>query len=226
MTVFSLPPLNYDYKSLNPHIDTQTMQLHHDLHHQAYINNLNKEIADSGFYKDASLNEIILNVAKDEENKSYTTIRNNAGGHYNHSLFWLMMSPKSDVKDIDKELMNMINESFDNFDAMKEKFNETAKTVFGSGWAWLCYNICDKKLEIHSSKNQDNPAMFNSSCLPILCIDVWEHAYYLKYQNKRVDYIAAFWNIIDWANVSQFFLKYAKEGRLVEVNDDGTVDFK
>ncbi|KAM0677776.1 hypothetical protein BDAP_001626 [Binucleata daphniae] len=222
MPRFTLPPLNYDYETLNPHIDTKTMQLHHDMHHQNYITTLNNEITSTKMFEGKTLNYIIENI-NDEEHKTNKTIRNNAGGHYNHSLFWLMMNPVSNLDDIEQELKDLINFSFGSFSKMQDKFNEAAKKVFGSGWAWLCYNRFEGILEISTGINQDNPWMDGKILIPILGIDVWEHAYYLKYQNKRVDYITAWWNIVDWKNVNRFYFNYAKLGKIIMVNDDGTV---
>ncbi|KAM0673082.1 hypothetical protein GVAV_003428 [Gurleya vavrai] len=224
MPRFSLPKLNYDYSSLSNHIDQETMVLHHTKHHQAYIDNFNNELESSGLYKNMSLCEIIARIANDGNDTSNTIIKNNAGGHYNHSLFWLVMNPESNVNDICPELLEKINESFESLAKMQEIFNEAAKKVFGSGWAWLCYDKTTDKLVVKSSINQDNPFMFDKELFPFLALDVWEHAYYLKYQNKRFDYIKAWWNIVDWKNVSKFYINYAKKGVVIPIKDDGTLD--
>jgi len=191
---FELPKLTYAYDALEPHIDARTMEIHHSKHHQGYTNNLNAAIEGTDM---ASMSiEEILKVCKDKP-----AVRNNGGGFYNHSLFWSVMStnggghPKG-------ELATDINTTFGSFDAFKEEFSKAAATRFGSGWAWLC--ICEGKLCVCSTANQDNPVM-GEGCAgtPILGLDVWEHAYYLNYQNRRPDYINAFFSVIDWSAVSE-----------------------
>lgn len=198
---FSLPKLAFEYKDLEPYIDAQTMEIHHSKHHQAYINNLNKALVGSKF-ENRSLEDILLSASRTGD-----LIRNNAGGHYNHTLFWEILTPKKDTKMSDK-LMAAVAESFVSFDSLKKVLNQAASTRFGSGWAWLIVTP-DLKLQVTSSPNQDNPLMDISPDrgIPILGIDVWEHAYYLKYQNKRGDYLSAIWNVINWDEVSK---KYEK----------------
>ncbi len=198
---FTLPKLNYSYEALEPSIDSLTMSIHYGKHHQTYVNNLNKAVV--GIHADSSsLISLMLHVSKRSE-----AIRNNGGGHYNHSLFWEILSPKKNTKPSD-ELSKAIQENFVNLDSLKKMVNQAASTRFGSGWAWVIVTP-DKKLAVCSTPNQDNPLMDISKMrgIPILAIDVWEHAYYLKYQNKRVDYLGAIWNVIDWEVISK---KYAE----------------
>ena len=197
---FTLAPLPFAYEALEPHIDTETMKIHHDKHQQAYVDNLNKAIA-------GTENE---NKTIDELVKSAGTIspafRNNGGGHWNHTFFWDSLKNNNGVKPSGK-LAEAIDAAFGTFDAFKEKFNAAGTTRFGSGWAWL--NIKDGKLEVSSTPNQDNPLMDIAEVkgTPILACDVWEHAYYLKYQNKRPAYLEAFWNVVNWDKVAERFEK-------------------
>ncbi len=200
-TSFELPPLGYAFNALEPHIDALTMEIHHDKHHGAYVTNLNKAIADKEIFNGKSLEQICEMVTAD-----MAAVRNNGGGHYNHSKFWKWIAPGG-AKAPSGELATAINSAFGSFDEMKKQFSEAAKTRFGSGWAWLSVGP-DKKLFISSTPNQDNPLMKNlveKVGTPILGIDVWEHAYYLNYQNKRPDYITAFFNIINWDTVATDF---------------------
>ncbi|NUM32534.1 MAG: superoxide dismutase [Bacteroidetes bacterium] len=194
-----LPQLPYSYNSLEPHIDARTMEIHHSKHHNAYITNLNNAIAGTDA-ENLPLDEICKNISKYP-----LAVRNNGGGHYNHSLFWKIMSPNGGGLP-EGTLLNAIIKEFGSFENFKEKFNSAAATRFGSGWAWLCVNA-DKKLCVCSTPNQDNPIMDIAECKgnPILGLDVWEHAYYLNYQNRRPDYISAFWNVINWAEVSRLY---------------------
>ena len=189
---FELPPLPYAYNALEPHIDAKTMEIHHGKHHQGYTNNLNAAIAGTD-NEGKSIGDIVKNM-----DMNNAALRNNGGGYYNHSLFWTVMSPNGGGNPAG-ELADAINASFGSVDAMKEAFNKAAATRFGSGWAWLCVHP-GGKLEVCSSANQDNPLMPSIGCggTPILGLDVWEHAYYLNYQNRRPDYIAAFWNVVNW----------------------------
>ncbi len=195
---FTLPDLPYDYDALEPHIDEQTMHIHHDKHHQGYVNNLNNAIAGTE-NENKTLEELVKNAGK-----LSTAIRNNGGGHWNHSFFWEILSPDSSRKPEGK-LAAAIDEAFGSFDAMKEKFNAAGAGRFGSGWAWL--GVSDGKLTICSTPNQDNPLMdvAECKCTPVLGCDVWEHAYYLKYQNKRADYLKAFWELVNWKKASENF---------------------
>jgi len=197
---FTLPPLPYDYNALEPHIDELTMHIHHDKHHQAYVDNLNKAVAGTE-NENKSLDELLKNVSS-----LSTAVRNNGGGHWNHSFFWEILSPNGGGKPEGK-LADSINDSFGSFDQMKEKFNAAGAGRFGSGWAWL--GIADGKLTICSTPNQDNPLMdiAECKCTPILGVDVWEHAYYLKYQNRRAEYLQNFWNLVNWKKVAEHFEK-------------------
>jgi Fe-Mn family superoxide dismutase len=193
---FSLPELPYATDALEPFIDKMTMEIHHAKHHQAYVDNLNKAM-DAGNIK-ATLEELIRKIS------SYpATVRNNAGGHWNHSFFWKLMGPGNGSSP-NGAVAESINETFGTFDAFKTQFEEAAMKRFGSGWAWLVMNS-DKKLSIGSTPNQDNPLMDVSDFkgTPILGVDVWEHAYYLKFQNKRADYLKSWWNVVDWSAVNK-----------------------
>jgi Fe-Mn family superoxide dismutase len=193
--MFTLPNLPYAHNALEPHIDALTMEIHHGKHHQAYINNLNAAVEGTPM-AGKSLEALI------KEHSDVPAVRNNGGGHYNHSMFWTLMSPNGGGQPTGA-LASDIAATFGSFDAFKEAFSKAAATRFGSGWAWLCVNAAGK-LEICSTANQDNPLMPNVGCAgtPILGLDVWEHAYYLKYQNRRPDYTAAFFNVINWAEVA------------------------
>jgi len=202
--VFVLPELPYAYNALEPYIDAKTMEIHHSKHHAAYTDKFNEAIAAAGL-TGKSVQEILREVSKYP-----AAIRNHGGGYQNHKLFWKMLAPASG-KTPSQELSLAINKDFGSFDAFKEKFNTAAKSVFGSGWAWLIYDA--GKLKITATTNQDNPIMdiIADKGKPILCIDVWEHAYYLKNQNRRADYIDAFWNIVNWDFVSQRYDIIRKE---------------
>jgi Fe-Mn family superoxide dismutase len=193
---FQLPSLPYALDALEPHIDARTMEIHHGKHHNAYVTNLNAAIA--GTELEGKSLEELMKVAG-----SNAAVRNNGGGHWNHSLFWQILSPTGGGLP-PGELAEAIDAKFGSFDAFKETFNKAGATRFGSGWAWLCVDT-KKELCVCSSPNQDNPLMDVSDCpgTPILGLDVWEHAYYLHYQNRRPDYIAAFWNLINWEEVSK-----------------------
>jgi len=194
---YSLPALPYAFDALEPHIDAQTMQIHHGKHHQAYVNNLNAALEKAPEWQKRGLSEIMGSLDKVPE-AIRTAVRNNGGGHWNHSAFWKLMkkggggAPKGDVAEL-------ITKSFGAFDKFKEQFAAAAMGRFGSGWAWLVFEA--GKLAITSTPNQDNPAMEKKSA--ILGLDVWEHAYYLKYQNRRADYIGAWWNVVDWEQVNE-----------------------
>jgi superoxide dismutase, Fe-Mn family len=195
---FELPSLPYALNALEPHIDARTMEIHHGKHHNAYVTNLNAAIAGTDL-EGKSLEEL-MKVAG-----SNAAVRNNGGGHWNHSLFWQILSPTGGGLPTG-ELAAAIDAKFGSFDAFKETFNKAGATRFGSGWAWLCVDT-KKELCVCSSPNQDNPLMDVSDCpgTPILGLDVWEHAYYLHYQNRRPDYIAAFWNLVNWEEVSKLY---------------------
>lgn len=198
---FELPKLPYAHNALEPHIDARTMEIHHSKHHQGYTNNLNAAL--EGTENEGKTIENILGNL-DMNNK---TVRNNGGGYYNHCLFWEVMSPNGGGKPTG-ELAEAINATYGNFDAFKEVFSTAAKTQFGSGWAWLCVHK-GGKVEVCATPNQDNPLMPGVGCggTPILGVDVWEHAYYLHYQNRRPDYVGAFFNVINWDEVSARYQK-------------------
>ena len=195
---FTLPALPYAHDALEPHIDTLTMQIHHGKHHQAYVDNLNKAIAGTE-HENKSLEELVKQAGAIS-----APVRNNGGGHWNHTFFWEILAPNSGGAPTG-ELADAINATFGSFDEFKTKFNAAGVGRFGSGWAWLI--VKDGKLEISSTPNQDNPLMDVAEVkgTPILGVDVWEHAYYLKYQNKRPDYLAAIWNVISWDKVAERF---------------------
>tara|TARA_Y100000588_G_scaffold2602_1_gene3609 strand:- start:699 stop:1301 length:603 start_codon:yes stop_codon:yes gene_type:complete len=195
---FLLPELGFGYADLEPHIDARTMEIHYSKHHNGYTNNLNNAL-DNANISNQTIEEILTGL--DMNNMA---IRNNAGGYYNHCLFWEILNP-NDKQDLGGDLQTAINSSFDSFDNFKEQFSKAAATRFGSGWAWLC--VKEGRLEICSSANQDNPMMPSIGCggQPIMGIDVWEHAYYLNYQNRRADYISAFFDVVNWRVVAEKF---------------------
>ncbi len=197
---YSLPPLPYPNNALEPHIDAKTMEIHHTKHHQAYINNANKALEGKADLAAKSVEDLISNLnAVPEDIRG--VIRNNAGGHANHSLFWTILGPNKGGEPTGK-VGEAITKEFGSYAAFKEKFTAAATSRFGSGWAWLSVNK-DKKLEVHSTANQDSPLMEGKT--PLLGVDVWEHAYYLNYQNRRPDYVAAFFNLINWDEVNKRF---------------------
>jgi Fe-Mn family superoxide dismutase len=201
--LFALPPLPYAADALEPYVDARTMEIHHGKHHAAYVSNLNKAIADHPELAQETVNELLENLDAIPESIR-TTVRNNGGGHYNHGLFWQMMKrgggkPKG-------ELAMAIERKFGNFDGFKEEFSKAAVSQFGSGWAWLVLD--NEELKVESTPNQDSPIF--RGVVPLLGVDVWEHAYYLKYQNRRMDYITAWFNVVNWDYVAQ---RFANGGR-------------
>ena len=196
---YTLPPLPYAYEALQPHIDAETMRIHHDKHHQAYITNANKLLADQPELAKLSPEELLANLDKAPE-AIRTGLRNNVGGHLNHSQFWLMMSPDGGGEPTG-ELAEAIKKDFGSFDEFKKQLTDAALKRFGSGWAWLVEK--DGKLSIISTPNQDPPLLEGKTAL--LGIDVWEHAYYLKYQNRRAEYIAGWWNVVNWPYVAKLY---------------------
>jgi Fe-Mn family superoxide dismutase len=198
---FELPSLNYSFDALEPHIDTKTMQIHHGKHHAGYTNNLNNAI------KGTDLETMSIETILAELDLNNAAVRNNGGGFFNHSLFWNVMSPNGGGVP-SGDLATAINDSFGSFDEFKSAFSKAAGTRFGSGWAWLCVHP-GGKLEVCSTPNQDNPLMKGIGCggQPILGLDVWEHAYYLNYQNRRPDYISGFFNVINWDFVSKLYIE-------------------
>lgn len=200
---FTLPALPYTHDALEPHIDTTTMQIHHGKHHQAYVDNLNKAIAGTP-NENKSLEELVASAGSISP-----AVRNNGGGHWNHTFFWEILGPNAGGNPSGK-LAELLSSTFGSFDAFREKFNNAGITRFGSGWAWLL--VRDGKLEISSTPNQDNPLMDVAEVkgTPILGVDVWEHAYYLKYQNRRAEYLGVFWNVVNWNKVNERFEKASK----------------
>ena len=198
---FSLPELPYAYEALEPHIDAETMHLHHDKHHQTYVTNLNAALEGTE-WADWPLETVLdkLNQAPEEKRLA---MRNNGGGHYNHSLFWDLMTPGGATEPTGA-LLEALTRNFGSVTSLKEQVNKAGTTRFGSGWAWLCQDE-DKTLHITSTPNQDNPLMEGAHHTPLLGIDVWEHAYYLKYQNRRPDYLAAWWSVLNWDKVAVRF---------------------
>jgi Fe-Mn family superoxide dismutase len=201
---FELPKLPYEYPALEPHVDARTMEIHHSKHHNAYVTNLNAAIAGTE-WEGKSIDELMKNISK-----LSPAVRNNGGGHFNHSLFWTIMSPNGGGNPTGAVAV-AINTAFGSYDKFKEEFAKAATTRFGSGWAWLCVKA-DKSICVCSSPNQDNPTMDIAECpgTPVLGIDVWEHAYYLHYQNRRPDYINAFFNVINWDEVNRRFAEAIK----------------
>jgi superoxide dismutase, Fe-Mn family len=194
----TLPELPYAHSALEPHVDTKTMEIHHGKHHQAYVTNLNNALAGTEF-AEMSLEDLMANISK-----AGMPARNNGGGHWNHSMFWSILSPNGGGTPADGRFMDKLLKTFGTFEDFKTQFAQAATTRFGSGWAWLCV-ADDDTLFIASSPNQDNPLMdvAEKKGMPILGLDVWEHAYYLNYQNRRPDYIGAFWNVVNWSEVSR-----------------------
>ena len=205
MPKYELPPLPYPNDALEPHIDAQTMEIHHDRHHAAYVNNANAALEGLDELQTLSPEELIANLDRVPQDKR-GALRNNAGGHVNHTMFWQIMGPNGTGQPTG-ELASAIEQTFGSFDAFKQKFAQAATTRFGSGWAWLV--VKDGKLDVVSTANQDNPLMGEAVAgvcgAPILGLDVWEHGYYLKYQNKRPDYIAAWWNTVNWDKVAELY---------------------
>jgi len=195
---FELPKLTYEYTALEPHIDARTMEIHHSKHHQAYVTNLNNALAGTDA-ENLSIEDICKNISKYP-----MSVRNNGGGHFNHTFFWKIIGPNAGGSPSGK-LLDAINADLGGMDKFKEEFAKAATTRFGSGWAWLC--VKEGKLCVCSTPNQDNPLMDIADCkgAPILGLDVWEHAYYLHYQNRRPDYITAFWNVVNWEEVEKLY---------------------
>lgn len=194
---FTLPELPYAHNALEPHVDARTMEIHHGKHHAAYVNNLNAALQGTE-HEGKSLEELLANISK-----LPPAVRNNGGGHWNHSMFWEIMAPNTGGAPTG-DLLSKINKNFGSFEEMKTRFAQAAATRFGSGWAWLCVDANDD-LFISSTPNQDNPLMdlAEQKGQPILCLDVWEHAYYLHYQNRRPDYVSAWWNVVNWEEVGR-----------------------
>lgn len=203
---YELPPLPYPNNALEPHIDAMTMEIHHDRHHKAYVDNVNKAIAGNTALESKSIDDLMKALSSSVPDAIKGPVRNNGGGHWNHSFFWRIIGPKAGGAPTGK-LADDIKSTFGSFDDFKNKFETAGATRFGSGWAWLVVN--NGKLEIGSTANQDNPLMGKAIAgiegSPVLGVDVWEHAYYLKYQNKRADYLKAFWNVVNWNEVAKHY---------------------
>jgi Fe-Mn family superoxide dismutase len=202
MYPYSLPPLAYDYAALEPHIDARTMEIHHGKHHATYVQKLNAALEKAPSYLSKPIDEVIRAIDSMPQ-EIRTAVKNHGGGHFNHSLFWNLLSPKGGGKP-SGSLATSVDKTFGSFDAFKEQFSTAAANLFGSGWAWLCVDK-SRKLVVATMPNQDAPLM--QGLTPVLGLDVWEHAYYLKYQNRRPEYIAAFWNIVNWAEAARHFDK-------------------
>ena len=209
-----LPKLPYEFSALEPHIDTRTMAIHHDKHHAGYVNNLNNALEGYEELQSKSGLELLQNLDAVPDSIR-TAVRNNGGGHVNHSMFWLSMSPKGGGQP-SGQLADAIETAFGSFDNFKTQFGQTAATRFGSGWAWLCV-ADDGGLKVMSTANQDNP--ISEGLVPILGLDVWEHAYYLNYQNRRPDYIAAWWNVVDWDHAADNYALYQVNAGLNQASD-------
>jgi Fe-Mn family superoxide dismutase len=197
---FTLPDLPYDYGALEPHIDAQTMQIHHDKHHQAYVTNANAALEGTQ-WANAPVEQVLTLIDELPEDKQ-AAVRNNAGGHANHTLFWEIMGPNGGGEP-SGDLAAAIDDTFDSLDALKKLVNDTGVKRFGSGWSWLVWD--GTGLAVYSTPNQDSPLLKSFDDVPLLGIDVWEHAYYLKYQNRRPDYLEAWWNVVNWDEVSRRF---------------------
>jgi Fe-Mn family superoxide dismutase len=197
---FTLPPLPYAPDALEPHIDKMTMEIHHGKHHNAYVTNLNKALESAPDLANKSIEELLANNCAAVPENIRTAVRNNGGGHINHSMFWKIMGPKGGGQPVGNVAQAIVG-TFGSFDSFKEKVNQAGATRFGSGWAWLVKS--GDKIDVISTANQDSPLMEGK--FPVLGVDVWEHAYYLKYQNRRPDYLAAWWNVVNWAEVENRF---------------------
>jgi Fe-Mn family superoxide dismutase len=204
---YELPPLPYDYNALEPHIDAQTMQLHHDKHHQAYVTNLNNALQGLSQFDSMPIEQLVRNINQVPENVR-TAVRNNGGGHANHSMFWQIMKPNGGGEPTGA-IASAISSTFGSFDTFKQQFNDAGVKRFGSGWAWLVMDQ-NGNLSVTSTANQDSPSM--DGLYPVMGNDVWEHAYYLKYQNRRPDYLAAWWNVVNWDEINKRFAQ-ARGGR-------------
>jgi len=197
---FTVPPLPYAFDALEPYIDKQTMEIHHGKHHAAYVTNLNKALESAPNLQNKTVEELLANNCAIVPEAIRTAVRNNGGGHINHSMFWTILAPKAGGSPTGN-IAQAINSTFGSFDTFKEKFAAAATGRFGSGWAWLAKS--SKGLELFSTANQDSPMM--EGHFPVLGLDVWEHAYYLKYQNRRPEYIAAWWSVVNWAEIEKRF---------------------
>lgn len=221
---FSVPPLPYSYDSLEPYIDTETMKEHHDFHHTAYVTGLNQVISEVPQAKGYSLTKLLSETIHDKSIDAAIRkrINNFGGGHYNHSLFWQFMSKDSNAKDIDPQFTAWLKKENFDLEKLKDVFNKSAMSIFGSGWVWLVY--VDGKLDIIGTTNQDPVLSLGVNYIPILGLDLWEHAYYLKYKHERKKYVEEWWSVVNWKNVSKFFVEYALKGKPIDVKDDGSIN--
>lgn len=225
MARFSRPRLQYDYDSLEPHIDVETMTVHHTKHHEAYVVGVNK-LSDSvpgGISLHGLLSGLMSNEGLRKEDKHI--LMNSGGGHYNHSLFWQYMSPNSSTKDIGEFLEKRIKSDFGSLEEFRDKFDQAAATVFGSGWAWWVFDYGENRSYVTTTKDQTNPIMDNGNVVCLLGLDVWEHAYYLKFKNERKRYIDSFWNVVNWDVVSKIHDKIVLSRKFLEITDDGYIRF-
>lgn len=197
--MFTLPKLSYNYNALEPFMDEKTMTIHHTKHHQGYVDKLNQTLEKYPKLQESNIEDLLMDLNSIPK-EIRTAVINTGGGHFNHSFFWKIMAPKT-KSDLSDKLLKEINSSFGGLDEFKDSFTQSAVSIFGSGWAWVVKN--DNKLEIINTTNQDSP--ISNGLKPLLCLDVWEHAYYLKYQNKRADYIDAWWNVVNWDQVEKNF---------------------
>lgn len=225
MARFSRPKLLYDYDALEPHIDTETMKVHHTKHHEAYVAGVNK-LSDS-VPSEIPLHELLSGLASNEglREDDKNTLMNHGGGHYNHSLFWQYMSPSSNTKDISEFLEERIRNDFGDIEKLRSEFGKAAATVFGSGWAWWVFDYDENRTYITCTKDQANPVMYNGSLVCLLGLDVWEHAYYLKFKNERKRYIDSFWNVVNWNLVSKIHDNIILSHKFLEISDNGYIKF-
>lgn len=225
MSKYSRPKLSYEYSALEPHIDTETMTIHHTKHHEAYVVGLNK--ISSAVPSDATLHQLLSGVMDNQALKpeDKDILIRFGGGHYNHSLFWEYLSDKSDVSHISEFLSERIKVDFGDLTNFQKQFDEASIKVFGSGWAWWVYDYETKKSSIMTTKDQVNPIMANPNLVCLLGLDVWEHAYYLKYQNKRAEYVQSFWNVVNWHTVSKIHDLIVLNGERLEITNDGYIKF-
>lgn len=223
---FELPNLEYPYDALEPVIDEETMRTHHTKHHQAYVNNLEKTLKNNQL-DSKSLDYYVTRCRKIKDIKSGTRrdITNFSGGHYNHSLFWKMMCPPGSSEPINEKLEEYIIKSFESHEKMVEEFNSIAVSLFGSGWVWLCYSFKEKKLVIRKTYNQDAVCTRFRKMAPILGLDVWEHAYYLKYKSARAEYISNWWKVVNWGFVNELFLELVLREKRLHVESNGLIKF-
>ncbi|KAH9410634.1 iron/manganese superoxide dismutase [Ordospora pajunii] len=224
--MLTLPALEYPYDALEPVIDEETMRIHHTKHHQAYITNL-QNVIESNNLEESELMHYVKNSRgiKSVRTSIRKSIANFAGGHYNHSLFWKMMCPSGKSKPISRALGEMINKSFGSHKSMVDQFNESAAALFGSGWVWLCYRPEEDGLVVRKTYNQDTICMSNSRMIPILGLDVWEHAYYLKYKSSRIEYIRSWWTVVNWGFASDLFEQTVLNGKKMIVESNGSIKF-